>query len=515
MFSTLRRSMNWLHIWSGVTLGPLLLTIFFMGSLSVFDHEIDRWMMPATRLSPPSGPISLDLLRPRIDELVAGADEWRLVLPDERTPFAQLGFRGKRGAGNIAINPANGDILPDAGTLGATRFFYPFHYSLLVRVWNVGIWVVGAAAMAMLVLSISGVIIRTRIFENFFTYRPNGTLLRGSFDLHAVIGVVTLPFLLAIPFSGLVIFSAVYLPAGIEAAYPGKADVFFDEASGALRLRKAGAPGELGSLDAMRAEAERRWGDGEAALLRVVNASDVNAVVEWRRMTKDRVRDDGQSIFFDRAGRLLRQSVAGPAKSTVDFIWGMHLMRFDHWPLRWLYFFAGLGGCVVITTGFVIWMEKRKAKPHPTGVRIVETAAISAIPGLLSATFGFFVVNRLLPLATPGRAQWEVAAFFAIWAASAVYAGWRVSRGRARSAWRDESWAVCALAGAAPILNWITTGGDHLAESLAHGRWAVAGTDLGLLASSLIAAVAAKRIASESTHAGRDFRIRQVNETHV
>lgn len=60
----------------------------------------------------------------------------------------------------------------------------------------------------MLVLSISGGIIRTRVFENIFTYRPNGTLLRGIFDLHAVIGVVILPFLLAIPFSGLVIFSA-------------------------------------------------------------------------------------------------------------------------------------------------------------------------------------------------------------------------------------------------------------------------------------------------------------------
>ncbi len=129
--------------------------------------------------------------------------------------------------------------------------------------------------VAMFVLSISGVIIRTRIFANFFTYRPNGTLLRGSFDLHAVIGGVNLPFLLAIPLSGLVIFSVVYLPAGIEAAYPGKADVFFDEASGAPCLRKAGAPGELGSLDVMRAEAERRWGDGEAALLRVPATIDV------------------------------------------------------------------------------------------------------------------------------------------------------------------------------------------------------------------------------------------------
>ena len=42
-----RASMNWLHTWSGVLLGSLLFAIFWMGTLAVFDKEIDRWMMPA------------------------------------------------------------------------------------------------------------------------------------------------------------------------------------------------------------------------------------------------------------------------------------------------------------------------------------------------------------------------------------------------------------------------------------------------------------------------------------
>ena len=54
--------MNALHTWSGVVLGSLLFVIFWMGTLSVFDREIDRWMMPATRLASPSAqlPIKLD-----------------------------------------------------------------------------------------------------------------------------------------------------------------------------------------------------------------------------------------------------------------------------------------------------------------------------------------------------------------------------------------------------------------------------------------------------------------------
>ena len=62
MEPTFRGSMNWLHSWAGMVLGGLLFAIFWMGSLSVFDREIDRWMIPSTRLALSSQPISFDAL---------------------------------------------------------------------------------------------------------------------------------------------------------------------------------------------------------------------------------------------------------------------------------------------------------------------------------------------------------------------------------------------------------------------------------------------------------------------
>ena len=46
-----RQSMSWLHTWAGVVFGSLLFAIFWMGTLSVFDKEVDRWMAPTTRLA--------------------------------------------------------------------------------------------------------------------------------------------------------------------------------------------------------------------------------------------------------------------------------------------------------------------------------------------------------------------------------------------------------------------------------------------------------------------------------
>ena len=50
MGDTLTKSMAALHTWAGVTIGALLFAIFWMGTLSVFSNEIDRWMLPDTRV---------------------------------------------------------------------------------------------------------------------------------------------------------------------------------------------------------------------------------------------------------------------------------------------------------------------------------------------------------------------------------------------------------------------------------------------------------------------------------
>ena len=61
-----RASMNWLHTWSGVVLGGLLFAIFWMGTLSVFDREIDRWMAPMIRLPRGGEDVPFDVLRPAV-----------------------------------------------------------------------------------------------------------------------------------------------------------------------------------------------------------------------------------------------------------------------------------------------------------------------------------------------------------------------------------------------------------------------------------------------------------------
>jgi uncharacterized iron-regulated membrane protein len=283
----LRKSMAWPHTWAGVVLGSVLFVIFWMGTLSVFDREIDRWMQPDTRLQAPKQ-LSFDRdVIPAARALAPDAFQWGMSVPDERMPAVRLFYRQ---AGKPfeyrAIDPATATVLPDQGSYAGTQFIFQYHYRLHIRWLNIGYWIVGIAAMAMLLLLVSGVIIHRKIFVDFFLFRPKKKLQRSSLDLHNLTGVLALPFHFVITLSGLIIFITIYFPQATVGAYgtaPAVRQQFINEAYGGFQRPKAGVAAPLASVDAMVAEAETRWPGGRVSSVRVWHPGDRNAYVELRR----------------------------------------------------------------------------------------------------------------------------------------------------------------------------------------------------------------------------------------
>ena len=496
MEDTFRKSMAWLHTWAGVVLGSVLFAVFWMGTLSVFDREIDRWMMPATRLAPATAPVSLDRIAQTVlPEVPANATQWRVDLPTERTPV--LRFTYKAGAIDPAprqLDPQQLTFLPPQGTLGGSGFFFPFHYGLHLKWKEIGKWIVGVAAMAMLLLLVSGVVIHRKIFSQFFTFRPRKSLQRSSLDLHNLVGVLGLPFHFIITLSGMVIFMMIYFPQAYSGTYgdgkQAKAE-FFADAYGKYSRPKANLPGTLASLDAMADVARREWNGTQPYFVRVWHPGDGNSYVELRRSYAREVTMNVDQIFFDAAsGEVLHRFQAAPVMSAQRFISGVHFIQFEHWTLRWLYFLAGLAGCVLIATGFLFWIEARRARHAAkglAGVRVVEGLTVGSVTGIVIATLAFMAANRLLP-PSDERAGLEVWTFYLVWVASFCHAWWR-----GRAAWREQAWIICLLAVACVLLNAVTTG-DHPLRALASGNPAVAGVDLLLLALSVLAAWSARRL---------------------
>jgi hypothetical protein len=127
---------------------------------------------------------------------------------------------------------------------------------------------------------------------------------------------------------------------------------------------------------------------------------------------------------------------------------------------------------------------------------MVQGLSVGATTGILIATLGFLIANRLLPLGMTGREGMEVRAFYLVWIASFAHA-WA----RPQNAWAEQAWAIAAGAALAVILNAATTG-DTIPHAILRGQWAVAGVDLVLLSSTGIAMFAALRLRQRrKTHA--------------
>ena len=368
-------------------------------------------------------------------------------------------------------------------------------------------WLVGLAALIMLAALVSGVVMHRKIFRELFTFRPAKHLQRSVLDLHNLTGVVALPFHFIFALSGLVIFAGMYFPVSSTLMKPqAKAFEQAEAARSGLPEHAAGVPMPLASVDAMVAEAQRRWAArgmaGEVGFLGIHHVGDANATVSIYRAGTDRVTLTGEGIHFKGvSGELIREDEPVSAVRGInDFLTGLHLQHFRHWPLRALYFFGGLAGCACIATGFIFFVEKRKrqhAKQGSGGARWVDALAVTTVTGMLIATAAMLVGNRLLPLDLPLRGDWEERVFWGAWALALAHALWRtaaVRQGRLAPAWREQCWALAMLALAAVGLNWITTG-DHLVRTLSQGYWPVAGVDLALLISAALAMGAARQLA--------------------
>jgi len=487
-----RRSMHWLHTGFGIVLGGLLFAIFWMGTLSVFDADIDRWMKPELRLAFTHERISIDepLARVRAD-LPANAIV-NISPPTSRRPTIEVGFPGADGKyQRIMIDPSTGERIEATDTLGASGFFFPFHFRLHISWMGLGYWIVGIATMAMLALLVSGIFIHRKIIQDFFTFRPTKSLRRSTLDLHNLTALVALPFHFFLPLTGLIIFFAIYLPWGVGVPFDGDRQAFVEEVFGLPAMAPAGeSMRSLASIDAMVTVAEATWsersGSTETAdLIRIFNLGDANASVLVRQVFPSRsVALNKNSMVFDGAtGDVISDHKAAPVLVAHGWLAGLHFVRFDHIPLRWLYFAAGLAGCVMIATGNLFWIRARTRKDHePLKVRTVKSLTVGSTTGIVLASIAFLVVNRLLPMEAGllgvDRSELEVLAFWLAWVTSYVHAA-----ARGGNAWADQAVAIGLFSAAAVVLNWFSTG-DHLIASIAEGLWAVAGTDLALIAGS-------------------------------
>ncbi|WP_320036235.1 PepSY-associated TM helix domain-containing protein [Halarcobacter sp.] len=111
-----------------------------------------------------------------------------------------------------------GELIKETTNTAGGNFLYRFHFELYSIPREIGRWIVGIASIAMLVAIFTGIIIHKRIFKDIFTFRNKHTT-RGWMDAHILPAVASIPFLIMITYSGLLLLGNTLMPWGMKMYY--------------------------------------------------------------------------------------------------------------------------------------------------------------------------------------------------------------------------------------------------------------------------------------------------------
>lgn len=442
-----RKTMIWLHTYVGLVFGWLLFAIFATGTLSYFNPEITQWMKPElVKVSGEENTINRSL--EQLHLTAKDASSWRIYLPNKRTQRWYIEYVIDKKRTTVTLAPTQWDDDSHEASSSVTQirprdsaggnFFRTFHYTLQLRGYG-GRYIAGIAAMAMLVALFSGIYTHRRFIRDFFTLRFK-TMLKALGDAHALAGIITIPFVLMICTSGIMIYVIMYMPFSANLHSTGERALSRALSPGLEAIQAGGkyqAP--LSDFSIVQKQIQTIW-RGNDQVRRVSFDKPFN---EHGRIIVDRVKNKTVSRQSE---RLVFSSVTGkrldgyPSASLLTDIrrvfFGLHEAHFAQIWLRWLLFVLGIISSALIATGSIIWISKRieKAKKLHLGHTIVARLNVAGISGLMVAIAVYFAGNRLLPLSIVERAEAEVQVFLCAWFLCLIHAIFRPSR----NAWIEQ-----------------------------------------------------------------------------
>lgn len=427
MHNSIRQSMAWLHSWTGLLFGWLMFAIFLMGTASYYRSEISLWMQPELSKYEVNQNVAIQKAYEYLHTHANDAKYWYIGAATPSSPVTKIYWQKLDGGYDSKTLDANtGQALTLSATQGGD-FFYTFHYQLFGLPVIIGRIVVCFAAFIMLIALISGIITHKKIFTDFFTLRTFKSQ-RSWLDFHNVSSVIALPFFLMITFTGLAIFSYLYLPWSIQKLYPDDRLQYFKEIrTNIVQSPLPPQPAQNIPLNDLLNQAQNIWKSQqiESVVVDKPNSNQAQVVIT---QTKDQsiTGDKPQLSFNGVTGKILPSTRNNSAVAILDFgVYGLHMAKFAQPLLRLAFFFSGLLGCLMIASGLLLWSLKRqiqnKTQTFHFGYYVVDRLNIAMFVGLPIAMTAYLYSNRLVEIKA-GMPNYEIYTFLIVWLFSLLVA---------------------------------------------------------------------------------------------
>lgn len=409
------------HAVIGLSISCLIYILVVTGTLSVFNHELQRWEQPHV-------PEMLDISP-------AAAEQAALAVfnsEDEPTTHLFINFpqpdlpRTVITTDTQAFFVDQDGLIADEESFPWTQFLLDLHYYLHLP-HILGLTVVGAIGAMLIGLSLSGFLAHPRVFRDAFTFRKGAGRLTLA-DLHNRLSVWTAPFHISNALTGAMLGLASILAFALAAArFDGDFQQVFDPVFGA-EPALSGDAGEVADLGAALTHFRAEYPELELVYAIVhdptAEGQHTQLIAEHptRLIFGDYYNYDADGVFLGNTGisdGTLGQQIAGS-------VYNVHFGNWGGLPIKLAYGAFGIMLSVITASGLGIYFTKRAEKGRPAPrLEGAWEGVIWGVPLALAATLVAAIAGAAGPAVLVGG-------FWSITLGSSVF-GCFVGKQQARS----------------------------------------------------------------------------------
>ena len=364
-----RKLIGKIHLYLSMIAGMFIVLIGLTGSLLVFEHELNRILHPDLYRVTEGEKVTYEKAIQTIAAEHPKGDIQRVYTPDEPSAQGVYLFRVKEGKEKqeIYIDPGSGKI---NGELGEKAFFNQvgeLHYHLLLNDFK-GKEIVGIIGFIFFFIILSGLYLwwpGIRKWMRGFIIRQSRNQYVKQFDLHRVIGAVSVPFLLIVSLTGglFVYDKTIFGWFGAKATVmPAKEKLISKPLSG----------GKI-PLDRLLHTAEKEVPEGTIMQVRIpekVKQGKAEGAIEIRMSRSYDPGNGNVKVWMDQySGKVIAKMDPNVDRGLTYQTWHLplHTGTFGGIFTKVLYVIGGLTPSILMFTEIYMWWYKKKNRRKQKG----------------------------------------------------------------------------------------------------------------------------------------------------
>ncbi|MED1471976.1 PepSY-associated TM helix domain-containing protein [Bacillus salipaludis] len=360
----MRKIIGKIHLWLSMLVGLFIVLIGITGSLLVFEPELNHVIHPNLFKVTEGEKVSYQQALDTVSTKYPKGEIKRVYTPDEPDAKGVYLFRLKEGEKQqeIYVDPGTGQINGTLDEHAWSTIILDFHKSLLLEDFK-GENIVGIIGFLFFFITLSGLYLwwpGIKKWTSGFRMRRNKNVFVKNYDLHKVIGAVSLPFLLIVSLTG-ALFT---YDEAIFGWFGGKAKVTPPEEK---LISKPLPTGKL-PLDLLLSKAEKEVPKGTITQVRMPEKKEQGmseGAVEIRLSRSYDPGDGNIRVWVDQySGKIVGKLDPKINRGLLYQIWHfpLHTGTFGGVFTKVLYAIGGLTPSILMITGTYMWWFKKKNK---------------------------------------------------------------------------------------------------------------------------------------------------------